>query len=302
MGLEMRNPEAWPPLPLPTWKETYETLHMWTQIVGKIRLKLTPHLNHWWEAPFYLTSRGLTTTPIPFGDPTFDATFDFIDHVLTFETAEGRTETVGLRPRSVADFYRDVMDTLRRLAIDVRIWTRPVEVPAPIRFTADHRHSAYDAASAHRWWRILLRADAVFKEFRARFIGKASPVHFFWGSFDLAVSRFNGRRNTKLSPTADKITREGYSHEVSSCGWWPGSGSLTAPAFYSYAAPEPDGFKDARVAAPAYYSEEFNNFLLPYDAVRSATDPETMVLEFLQSTYEAAATLGRWDRENLELR
>jgi len=302
MGLEMRNPEVWPPLPLEAWKETYETLHMWTQIVGKIRLELTPHLNHWWEVPFYLTSRGLTTTPIPFGDRTFDATFDFIDHVLTFQTAEGRTETVALRPRSVADFYRDVMVTLQRLAIDVRIWTMPVEVPTPIRFTADHRHAAYEAACAHRWWRILLRADAIFKEFRARFIGKASPVHFFWGSFDLAVTRFSGRR-APMAESADQITREGYSHEVSSCGFWPGSGTLTGPAFYSYAVPQPPGFKEAGIRpAPAFYSEEFSNFLLLYDDVRSVADPETMVLEFLQSTYEAAATLGRWDRENLESR
>jgi hypothetical protein len=194
------------------------------------------------------------------------------------------------------------MVTLQRLAIDVRIWTMPVEVPAPIRFTADHRHVSYEAAYAHRLWRILVRAYAIFKEFRARFIGKASPVHFFWGSFDLAVTRFSGRR-AAMPESADRITREAYSHEMSSCGFWPGSGTLTGPAFYSYAAPEPPGFKEAGIRpAPAFYSEEFSNFLLLYDDVRSAVDPETMVLEFLQSTYEAAATLGRWDRENLELR
>ena len=295
-----RDAEAWPALPLEAWKDTCRTLHMWTQIVGKIRLKLTPHLNHWWEVPFYLTSRGLTTTPIPFGDRTFDATFDFIDHALIFQTSEGRTEVLPLRPRSVADFYHDVMATLQRLAIDVRIWTMPSEVQAPIRFEEDRQHASYDAVYAHRFWRILLRADVIFKEFRARFIGKASPVHFFWGSFDLAVTRFSGRR-APIREGADLITREGYSHEVSSCGFWPGSGSLTGPAFFSYAAPEPPGFKDARIRpASAFYSAEFSNFLLPYDDVRSAADPRTMVLEFLQSTYEAAATLGGWDRENLE--
>jgi hypothetical protein len=296
----MHDLEAWPALPLEAWKDTYDTLHMWMQIVGKIRLKLTPLLNHWWEVPFYLTSRGLTSTPIPFGGRTFDATFDFIDHVLMFQTSEGRTEMIPLQPRSVADFYHDVMATLQRLAIDVRIWTMPSEVQAPIRFEEDRQHASYDPAYAHRFWRILLRADVIFKEFRARFIGKASPVHFFWGGFDLAVTRFSGRR-AQIPEGADVITREGYSHEVSSCGFWPGSGSLTGPAFFSYAAPEPSGFKDARIRpAPAFYSTEFSNFLLPYDNVRSAADPRTMVLEFLQSTYEAAATLGRWDRENLE--
>jgi Family of unknown function (DUF5996) len=275
---------------------------MWTQIVGKIRLKLTPHLNHWWEVPFYLTSRGLTTSPIPFGDRTFDATFDFIDHTLMFQTSEGLIETIALRPRSVADFYHDVMATLQRLAIEVRIWTMPSEVPAPIRFEEDRQHASYDAAYAHRFWRLLLRVDAILKKFRARFIGKASPVHFFWGSFDLAVTRFSGRR-APIPDGADLITREGYSHEVSSCGFWAGSGSLMGPAFFSYAAPEPPGFEDARIRpAPAFYSAEFNNFLLLYDDVRSAADPHTIVLEFLQSTYEAAATLGQWDRENLEFR
>jgi hypothetical protein len=298
-----RDAEAWPSLPLAAWKDTRDTLHMWTQIIGKIRLKLTPYLNHWWEVPFYLTSRGLTTTPIPFEDRTFDATFDFFDHVLIFQTSDGRSETIPLRPQSVADFYHDVMAVLQRLAIDVRIWTMPSEVQAPmtpIRFEEDRRHASYDASYAHRFWRILLKADTLLKEFRGGFIGKASPVHFFWGGFDLAVTRFSGRR-APIREGADLMTREGYSHEVSSCGFWPGGGSLSGPAFYSYAAPEPPGFKDARIRpASAFYSAEFNNFLLPYDDVRSAGDPRTMVLEFLQTTYEAAATLGRWDRENLE--
>jgi uncharacterized protein DUF5996 len=273
---------------------------MWMQIVGKIKLKLMPRVNHWWEVTFSLTSRGLTTTPIPFGERTFDATFDFIDHALIFQTSEGQTERIPLRPQSVADFYHDVMATLQRLAIDVRIWTMPSEVEAPIRFEEDRQHESYDAAYAHRFWRVLLRVDLILKEFRARFIGKASPVHFFWGGFDLAVTRFSGRR-APIAEGADVITREGYSHEVSSCGFWAGSGSLTGPAFFSYAAPEPPGFRDAPIRPPqAFYSAEFNNFLLMYDEVRAAADPRTMVQEFLQSTYEAAAILGHWDRENLE--
>ena len=296
----MPDTEAWPALPLEAWRETRDTLHMWTQIVGKIRLKLTPHVNHWWEVPFYLTSRGLTTTPIPYGDGTFDAAFDFVDHVLALQTSSGRTETIALRPRSVADFYHDVIGTLQRLAIDVRIWTKPSEYPNPIRFEEDRRHASYDAAYAHRFWRILLRADTILKEFRGRFIGKASPVHFFWGGFDLAVTRFSGRRAPPIEG-ADSMTREGYSHEVSSCGFWTGSGGIIDAAFYSYAAPEPPGFKEARIRpAAASYSAEFSNFVLMYEDVRSAADPRATVLEFLQSTYEAAATLGQWDRANLE--
>lgn len=298
----MTDREAWPALPLAAWQDTYDTLHMWTQIIGKVRLKLTPHVNHWWEVPLYLTSRGLTTTPIPYAGGTFDATFDFFDHELVLQTSGGRTEMISLRPVPVAEFYREVMTTLRRLGIDVRIWTMPQEFANPVPFDQDTRHASYDRDYAHRCWRILLGADEILKQFRGRFIGKASPVHLFWGGFDLAVTRFSGRRNTTLAATADRITREGYSHEVSSAGFWPGSGSLTEPAFYSYAAPEPEGFKDARIPAPAYYSEEFNNFLLPYDKVRSAPDPRATVLDFLQATYEAVADLGRWDRENLESR
>ena len=295
-----RDEEAWPALPLEAWRDTRDTLNMWMQIVGKIKLKLMPRVNHWWEVTFSLTSRGLTTAPIPFGERTFDATFDFIDHALIFQTSEGQTERIPLRPQSVADFYHDVMATLQRLAIDVRIWTMPSEVEAPIRFEEDRQHESYDAAYAHRFWRVLLKVDLILKEFRARFIGKASPVHFFWGGFDLAVTRFSGRR-APIAEGADVITREGYSHEVSSCGFWAGSGSLTGPAFFSYAAPEPPGFRDAPIRPPqAFYSAEFNNCLLMYDEVRSAADPRTMVQEFLQSTYEAAAILGHWDRENLE--
>jgi hypothetical protein len=292
--------EEWPALPLDAWKDTRDTLHMWTQIIGKIRLKLAPHLNHWWQVPLYLTSRGLTTTPIPFGDRTFDVTFDFIDHLLVVETSDERKELIPLRPRSVADFYRDVMAALGRLAIDVKIWTLPSEVPDPIRFEQDRQHASYDAASANRFWRALLATDLILKEFSARFVGKASPVHFFWGGFDLAVTRFSGRRAPERVG-ADLITREGYSHEVSSCGLWFGSGSLKGPAFYSYAAPEPPGFKEARIRpAQAFYSSEFSNFLLLYDDLRSAADPRAMLLEFLQSTYEASAILGGWDRQSLE--
>jgi hypothetical protein len=273
---------------------------MWTQIIGKIRLKLAPHLNHWWQVPLYLTSRGLTTTPIPFGDREFEATFDFIDHALNVQTSDGRTERIPLRSQPVADFYREVMAALERLAIDVHIWTVPSEVAAPIRFEEDRQHASYDAEYAHRAWRVLLAADEILKEFRSRFIGKASPVHFFWGGFDLAVTRFSGRRAPERAG-ADRITREGYSHEVSSCGFWFGGGSLTGPAFYSYAAPEPPGFREARIRpAQAFYSSEFSNFLLPYDDLRRAPDPRATLLEFLQSTYEAAAILGRWDRQNLE--
>lgn len=297
----MTNGEIWPGLLLAEWRETYDTLHMWTQILGKIRLKLTPHVNHWWQVPFYLTSRGVTTTPIPYGGDTFDATFDFIDHVLLLQTSGGRTETLALRPRPVADFYHEVMAMLRSLEIDVRIFTKPQEFPDPIRFEEDRKHAAYDPVYAHRCWRILLRVDGVLKEFRSRFIGKVSPVHLFWGSFDLAVTRFSGRRAPVLEG-ADHMNREAYSHEVSSAGFWPGSGSLVGPAFYSYASPQPPGYKEARIPAPGFYSDEFNIFLLLYDDVRSAEDSRTMLMDFFQTTYEAAANLGKWDRENLEYR
>jgi len=297
----MDGTEAWPALPLEAWQETRDTLHMWTQILGKIRLKLTPHVNHWWQVPFYLTSRGLTTTPIPYGDGTFDATFDFIDHVLVLQTSNGRTETIALRPRSVADFYHDVIRALQGLAIDVRIWTKPSEYPNPIRFEEDTRHAAYDAAYAHRFWRILLRADTILKEFRGRFVGKASPVHFFWGGFDLAVTRFSGRRAPPIAG-ADSMTREGYSHEVSSCGFWPGAPGMDA-MFYSYAYPEPPGFSEYRIEpVAASYSGDFGEFVLPYEAVRRSADPDGTLLKFLQSTYEAAANLGKWDRPRLEVR
>ncbi len=294
--------DPWPALPLDAWRETRDTLQLWTQIAGKVRLALAPPVNHWWQVPLYLTSRGLTTRPMPCGDREFELTFDFIDHQFVVETSDGQREPIALRARSVADFYREVMALLHRLGIDVRISTMPCELPDPIRFEQDDRHASYDPVYAHRAWLVLLAASEILETFRGRFIGKASPVHFFWGSFDLAVTRFSGRLAPER-PGADRITREAYSHEVSSCGFWFGSGSLTAPAFYSYAAPEPPGFRDAPVRpAEAYYSSEFSNFLLPYDDVRTRPDRREVVLDFLQSTYEAAATPGRWDRAQLERR
>lgn len=292
--------QAWPALPLADWQDTYETLHMWTQVVGKVRLALSPHVNHWWEAPLYVNARGLTTSPIPYQGEIFEIQFDFINHEVDIATSWGGTRTLPLAPQTVADFYRTFMDTLHGLGIDVEIWPMPVEVPNPIRFDQDRTHAAYDPAYAHRFWRILLPVDTVFKEFRARFIGKDSPVHFFWGSFDLAVSRFSGRR-APVRPGADVITREAYSHEVSSAGFWPGGGEVAGPAFYSYAAPEPPGFREARVEpAQARYDGKLNEFLLMYDDVRASASPETMLLDFMQSTYEAAAELGKWDRDALE--
>jgi hypothetical protein len=294
------NDQAWPALPLDDWKDTLETLHMWTQIVGKVRLAFSPYLNHWWEVPLYVSARGLTTSPIPYPGGIFEMEFDFIEHVLRIETSLGETEIVELIPRTVADFYSELMDTLASLAIHAKIWPMPVEIPNPIRFDQDTAHASYDPDYANRFWRILVSVDTILKEFRGRFIGKSSPVHFFWGSFDLAVTRFSGRRAPDR-PGADRMTKEAYSHEVSSVGWWPGGGDIKSPAFYSYAAPEPAGFKQAPVRpAKAYYSSQLNEFLLNYDDVRASSDPKAAVLDFCQSTYEAAATLGDWDRGSLE--
>ena len=244
---------SWPALPLQEWQDTCDTLHMWTQVVGKIRLAQAPLINHWWEVPLYVTCRGLTTSPIPYGERTFQIDFDFIDHRLTIRTSDGATELLALQPRSVADFHAAVMERMRALGLPVRIWTTPVEVANPIPFEADRQHAAYDADHANRFWRILVQADRVFTAFRARFIGKVSPVHFFWGSFDLAVTRFSGRP-APAQPGADRITREAYSHEVSSCGFWPGGDGIDKPAFYSYAFPQPDGFAEAPVRpAAAFY-------------------------------------------------
>jgi hypothetical protein len=291
---------TWPSLSSPTWPETCATLHMWTQIVGKVRLGLTPPVNHWWGAALYVTTRGLTTSPIPHGDRAFEIVFDFIDHVLVIAVDDGRQRTIALAPRSVADFYGEVMRTLDELQIRVRISPIPSEVPTPIRFDEDRVHASYDADAVHSWWRALLKTDLVLQEFRARFIGKCSPVHFWWGGFDLAVTRFSGRRAPDR-PNADAITREGYSHELISAGFWPGSGAMREAAFYAYAAPEPAGFKTARVGpAGAFYSPDFNEFLITYEDVRQAASPRAALLEFLQSTYEAGADLGGWTRAELE--
>jgi hypothetical protein len=291
--------EAWPALPLKEWQDTRDTLHMWMQIVGKIRMALCPNINHCWGVTFYVSARGLTTSPIPYQDGVFEMQFDFIEHTLAVQTSAGAVKTIRLSPRSVADFYDELMATLRSLDIAVSIWTMPVEIPNPIRFEQDRVHASYDPEYANRFWRILVSTDSVLKEFRGRFIGKQSPVHFFWGALDLAATRFSGRRAPER-PGADAWTREAYSHEVISAGFWPGSGETDA-VFYSYAAPEPPGFATASVRpGSAFYSAPFQEFLLMYDDVRKATAPRRVLLEFYQSVYDAGATLGKWDRPALD--
>jgi hypothetical protein len=294
------NMEAWPSLPLEEWRDTYATLHMWTQVVGKIRLAQTPLVNHWWNVPLYVTARGLDTSAMPYEDRSFQIIFDFIGHKLLIECSDGSTKSLALAPRSVADFYAEVMRALSDLGIEVKIWTMPVEVENPVRFEEDHSHASYDAEYANRFWRILVQSEKIFTDFRSRFIGKVSPVHFFWGSFDLAVTRFSGRRAPERAG-ADSITREAYSHEAISHGFWPGGGPLKGAAFYSYTAPEPAGLKEAIVRpANAFYSQEMSEFLFMYDDVRTAASPADALMDFLQSTYEAGANLAKWDRETLE--
>jgi Family of unknown function (DUF5996) len=291
---------AWPALPYAEWSDTLHTLHMWTQVVGKVRLALSPHINHWWEVPFYVNARGLTTSAIPYGGGIFEVEFDFVQHVLRIETSRGETEVLDLEPQTVADFYRKFMESLKLLGIDVKIWPMAVEVANPIPFDQDTVHAAYDAAYVERFYRILVSLEPIFQEFRSRFIGKNSPTHFFWGSFDLAVTRFSGRRAPER-PGADRITREAYSHEVSSVGWWPGDAELGGPILYSYAAPEPPEVKEYPVKpAQAHYDERLKEFVLLYDDVRTAADPRMAILDFCQSTYEAAAKLANWDRASLE--
>ena len=299
------NIDPWPSLPLGEWKDTAATLHMWTQIIGKIRLSQTPWINHSWHVTLYVTSRGLTTSPIPYGLKTFQIDFDFIDHKLVIETSDGNVRLLDLRPRTVADFYSQVMSSLKSLGIDVAIHTTPNEIPDPIPFEEDHKNASYDADYANRFWRVLVQSDRIFKEFRARFIGKCSPVHFFWGSFDLAVTRFSGRTAPPhpggVPHMPDVVAREAYSHEVSSCGFWPGGGAIDYPAYYAYAYPTPEGFKDYKIKPKgAFYSNDLGEFLLPYDEVRTSDDPDAALLGFLQSTYEAAADLSKWDRAALE--
>ena len=293
-------PECWPSLPLESWDDTRVTLHMWTQIVGKVRLALTPLVNHWWNVPFYVSARGLTTSSMSYENTVFELEFDFVDHQLLLTKSDGSVKKLPLAPRSVADFYKDFMSMLRADGIDVKIWKMPVEIPKPIPFDQDQIHASYDPQAVRKFWRILASSNAVFQDFRSRFIGKSSPVHFFWGSFDLAVTRFSGRRAPERL-NADRITREAYSHEVSSVGFWPGSGDVKEPAFYSYASPEPEGFKEYRARPDAAsYRKELGEFLLPYEAVRQASSPSAALLDFCQTTYEAAATLAKWDRAALE--
>ncbi len=289
-----------PQLPLAEWKDTQATLHMWMQVIGKIQLTLTPLVNHWWNVTFHLTARGLHTQALHYPGGTLEILFDFIDPNLVMSTSQGETRILPLRPQTVAAFYREVMQTLKELGVEVKIWPVPVELPDPIPFEQDTVHNSYDRDAVERFWHIFSWADAVLREFRAGFIGKSSPVHFFWGSFDLAVTRFSGRRAPER-PGADRITREAYSHEVSSAGLWPGGGAISSPAFYSYAAPEPPGFAAQPVKpAQAFYHPELKEFLLMYDDVRQATSPRDALLQFLQTTYDAAANLGHWDRQALE--
>ena len=295
----------WPELPTAAWRETYATLHLWTQIVGKIRLARTPWLNHSWHVALYVTARGLTTSPIPDGARSFQIDFDFIDHVLLISTSDGKQRQLPLAAQPVAAFYAAVISALAELGIDLKIDDKPNELPDPIRFGEDHVHASYDPDAAHRFWQVLRQADRVFAKFRTGFLGKSSPVHFFWGSFDLAVTRFSGRPAPRhpggVPNLPDVVAQEAYSHEVSSAGFWPGGGAIDYPAFYSYAYPAPEGFATARVRPDAaFFNEALGEFMLPYDAVRTAADPDSALLDFLQSTYEAAADGAKWDRAALE--
>ena len=291
----------WPALPYTHWKDTYATLHMWTQIVGKVRLALSPPVNHYWGCTLYVSSRGLTTSPIPYANGAFEVQFDFIAHTLEITSTTGQSRSFRLMPRTVAEFYAEFMAALESLGIDVKVWTMPVEVPRPVRFNLDKGHKSYDPEYAHRFWQVLVAVDTVFREFRSRFIGKCSPVHFFWGSFDLAVTRFSGRRAPER-PGADPVTKEAYSHEVISVGFWPGDGEIIKDAaFYAYAAPEPAGFGEHPVRPPkAFYSKEKSEFFLMYEDLRQAADPDVALLEFCQSTYEVGADAAKWDRKELE--
>jgi hypothetical protein len=295
--------QDWAALAYDDWADTAQTLQLWTQVVGKVRMALTPPLNHWWHVPLYVNACGLTTSPIPVGGRSIEIGFDFLEHELRIACSDGRLERVALRPVSVAQFYRETFAALARLGATPHIWTTPCEIENPIAFEADETHRSYDAAAAQRFWRVLVQADRVMKAFRARFIGKASPVHFFWGSFDLAVTRFSGRRapphpGSPLAPAS--VSVEAYSHEVSSCGFWPGAPGI-APMFYAYAYPEPAGFKAASVRpAAARFDETLGEFVLPYQAARAAADPDALLMSFFQSTYEAAADLAAWPRAELE--
>jgi hypothetical protein len=297
----LKGKAVWPALPLAEWKDTYATLHMWTQIVGKVRLALSPRVNHYWGCTLYVTARGLTSSAIPYEGGAFEVLFDFTAHTLEITTSRGKVRAFRLMPRTVAEFYAEFMRALESLGIHVKVWTMPVEVPRPVRFTLDEAHKSYDAEYAWRFWQVLVSIDNVLREFRARFIGKCSPVHFFWGSFDLAVTRFSGRKAPER-PGADPVTREAYSHEVISVGFWPGDGEIIKDAaFYAYAAPEPAGFSSAKIMpAKAFYSKDKGEYFLMYDDVRQSAEPEKDLMDFCESTYVAGATAGNWDRQNLE--
>ena len=294
----------WPALSYPAWRDTAATLHLWTQIVGKVRLALTPWVNHSWHVPLYVTARGLGTSPIAAEGELFEMEFDFIGHSLIVRGSWGAERTITLEPQAVADFYRRVVALLDDMGIAVRIGEMPNEIANPVSFPEDRVHAAYDPAAAHAFWRVLIQADRIFKLFRSGFLGKASPVHFFWGSFDLAVTRFSGRPAPPhpggVPSLPDDVAREAYSHEVSSAGFWPGNDAFPQAAFYSYAYPEPEGFRDARVPPGAYFDRGLGEFILPYDSVRTAADPDALLLDFLSSTYTAAADGARWDRAALE--
>lgn len=305
VGSPAATGQLWPALPLNEWKPTLDTLHLWTQMAGKLRLKLAPPVNHWWHVPLYVTPHGLSTGAMPYQDRSLEATFDFQKHVFVLTCSDGRNVTIEMYPRSVADFYRQFQSALRELGVDVKIWTMPVEVVNPVPFERDNEHSSYDREYVERLLRALQTMTPILQEFRGEFIGKSSPVHFFWGSFDIAVTRFSGRRAPER-PGADPITAEAYSHEVISHGWWPGGDSpfgpsVEYPAFYAYAAPEPNGFATSKVKPQrAFYHNELHEFLLPYDDVRNAEDPRQALLDFVETTYDAGATLGKWDRDALE--
>jgi hypothetical protein len=301
----MTEKPSWPPLPLAAWSDTCETVHRWTQVVGKVRMPHTPLVNHWWNVTLYVTSRGLTTSPIPHGSGTFEIAFDFLGHRLLIETSDGARESMELRPMSVAEFYSEMMARLERVGAKTHIWTMPSEIPDAIAFENDRSHAQYDPAMVERFLGALVQSDRVLKLFRSRFLGKASPVHFFWGSFDLAVTRFSGRAApppTGVTPNvASWVMAEAYSHEVSSCGFWPGNGGYGRAAYYVYAYPEPAGYGETRLSTPnAFYDSSLGQFILPYDAVREAPDPDRLLLGFLQETYAAAAERLRWDRASLE--
>jgi Family of unknown function (DUF5996) len=304
MRFKLMNDEMWPTLPVTSWRKTYETLHMLTQIVGKIRLAATPKENHWWNSTLYVTPSGLTTSVMYHNDMPFKIEFDLNKDFLIIEKAFGYCKKIPLESRPVADYYRDIMSTLESIGISLSIWSTPVEVENGIPFEKDYVHSTYDGNAANKFWRILTQSSRLFTEFRSRFLGKVSPVHFFWGAFDLAVTRFSGR-GAPVHPGVPNCPKhvmvEAYSHEVSSCGLWPGGGPFKGPVYYSYSYPEPQGFKEAQVKpAEAYYESSLGEFILPYEIVRTSESPDESLLSFLQSTYEAAARAAKWERNVLE--